>query len=318
MNRLAFALRILLAFASMAPSTLLAAEPAAPRPNEPDADFSAVRNFFRVCVLAKDGDDARARARELGGRELPENDSFAFDFDGTPARVTFAPAGLCMLEVPSIDIKRVRQQFAIALQIQRPGEWDYDIVYTREAEYDGYTEDQSRPSIDGRIPNDAVVREREEVVSREGRNVRLLVLSKLASGNQGSVFLISEIHADAAIPAIPAPPRPPGSYRHSNHHQAVTFPSEAVDGRLAYPLRYPASAVTACAYGLVRLRVGIDAAGTVLGVDIDRSSGHADLDAAAVDAASHWKFIPGTIDGQPVGGEFILPVNFNDPCKPAE
>jgi TonB family protein len=316
MNRPALTLWFLLACACIASSTAAAA-PAATGRDLPSANFNFVRTYFRVCVLAKDADDARARALALGGKAMasaPDADAFQFDFDGTQGRLTLDPRGLCMLAVPSTDINWVLQEFSISLQIRRD-DWAYDIVDMRDILYDDYADDQRRPSFGAELPADAVVRARVEVVTPDARNVRLLVLSQRTTETRGSMYLLTEVHADATEQEqlMPGPPRPSFGPR---YHSA--FPSEAPGGRQAHPVEFPEAAVKACAHGQVRLRVRIDARGSVQDVAIDRSAGNGDLDGAAMDAARHWKFIPGNADGLPVGGEFILPVTFADPCGALE
>lgn len=307
MSRRSFTLWLLLVSASIATFAVIAAGSTASEPDRPPADFAVVDAFFRVCVMAKDADDARARAQAFGRHS---GESFELDLGGTPVKFTLGPPGVCMLVVRSINFERVLQYFAIELQRDHSPE-DYRLIDDSEWEFDDFADDQSRPSLDGDPPTDAVVRRRVEVVSSRSLNVRLLVLSKQTTGTQGSVFLISEIHADAAKRRPPTPPRPP------RRHSLDTPPSEEISGRLAFPPRYPEAALKACAYGEVRVRFRIDAAGAVLNVTIDQSSGNADLDKAAIEAARHWKFNPGSIEGHPVGGELIEPVRFENPCDSA-
>ena len=63
--------------------------------------------------------------------------------------------------------------------------------------------------------------------------------------------------------------------------------------------------------GEVLLRVTIDANGTVLDVKVERSSRNRNLDRAAIDAARKWRFNAGLRNGQKVGGDVLVPVNFN-------
>ncbi|MNV63194.1 Gram-negative bacterial tonB protein [compost metagenome] len=51
--------------------------------------------------------------------------------------------------------------------------------------------------------------------------------------------------------------------------------------------------------------------GAVTGVVVDTSSGHADLDAAAVEAARGWTLNPGSKNGKAVGGQVRVPVRFD-------
>jgi protein TonB len=63
----------------------------------------------------------------------------------------------------------------------------------------------------------------------------------------------------------------------------------------------------------VVLRVTIDASGNVLNVSIERSSRNRNLDRSAMDAARRWKFNPGMRNGQKVGGDVLVPVDFIPP-----
>ena len=73
------------------------------------------------------------------------------------------------------------------------------------------------------------------------------------------------------------------------------------------PPRYPPSMNT----GEVVLKVEVAADGTASGVTVDRSSGHVDLDDAAMEAARQWKFVPAYKDGKAVAGKVRVPVRFD-------
>lgn len=62
--------------------------------------------------------------------------------------------------------------------------------------------------------------------------------------------------------------------------------------------------------GTVRLRARVTAGGTVEGVSLERSSGHAVLDSSALAGVQHWRFIPATRGGVPVACEVSIPVAF--------
>jgi protein TonB len=62
--------------------------------------------------------------------------------------------------------------------------------------------------------------------------------------------------------------------------------------------------------GTVLLRLNIDAQGRVTAVAISRSSGHALLDRAAVDAVRQWRGRPAEQDGVPIETTALLPVKF--------
>lgn len=62
--------------------------------------------------------------------------------------------------------------------------------------------------------------------------------------------------------------------------------------------------------GTVRLRARVTASGSVEGVSLERSSGHAVLDRSALDGVQRWRFIPATRNGAPVACEVSIPVAF--------
>ena len=73
------------------------------------------------------------------------------------------------------------------------------------------------------------------------------------------------------------------------------------------PPKYPPSMNT----GEVLLQIDVAADGSVAGVAVERSSGHADLDEAAMAAASKWTFIPGHENGVAVARKIRVPVRFD-------
>lgn len=62
--------------------------------------------------------------------------------------------------------------------------------------------------------------------------------------------------------------------------------------------------------GEVRLRVHVDAAGNAQRVEIERSSGFARLDQAALDTVKRWRFVPARQGDQPVAAWVIVPIQF--------
>ena len=76
------------------------------------------------------------------------------------------------------------------------------------------------------------------------------------------------------------------------------------------PPAYPAVALQRREEGRVILRVTVSASGSVLALSVARSSGHDSLDAAAVDAVRHWRFVPASRGGVPVEGIAEAPVDF--------
>lgn len=94
--------------------------------------------------------------------------------------------------------------------------------------------------------------------------------------------------------------------------------SEPALATLAYdrapPPRYPRIAARAGHEGTVTLKVLVDATGRPVQVDIERSSGHRDLDRAARDQVlGQWRFHPAQRDGRAVSAWALVPVEFKLP-----
>jgi len=88
-----------------------------------------------------------------------------------------------------------------------------------------------------------------------------------------------------------------------------------IDGRLlkgGYQVtpRYPESARRTGIEGTALLKFLVQADGGVASVTIERSSGHADLDHAAVQAIRRWRFEPARRDRRAVAAWAVLPVEF--------
>jgi len=78
----------------------------------------------------------------------------------------------------------------------------------------------------------------------------------------------------------------------------------------APPPRYPEEARRAAREGTAVLRLRVRADGTVGEVLVERSAGDPALDAAAVEAARAWRFVPATRAGRAVESWVIVPVRF--------
>lgn len=62
--------------------------------------------------------------------------------------------------------------------------------------------------------------------------------------------------------------------------------------------------------GKVVIAAVVNASGAVVRVTIKTSSGHTELDKAAITAVQKWKFKPGTRDGKPVQSTCLIPYTF--------
>lgn len=105
---------------------------------------------------------------------------------------------------------------------------------------------------------------------------------------------------------------PPGWDSKTSPHGWDAY--EVTTGRTAHPPKFPKAALKACAGGVVQLRVAVAANGFVRNVVVDKTSGNADLDAAALEAAKFWQYRPGRRDDTVVGGDVIVPVHYQAPC----
>ena len=77
--------------------------------------------------------------------------------------------------------------------------------------------------------------------------------------------------------------------------------------------RYPEQARRLGWQGRVLLRIWIDQQGSVTRVQVEESSGHSLLDAAAVTSVRTWRVQPAQRGGQPVAGSWLLPIRFRQP-----
>jgi protein TonB len=73
---------------------------------------------------------------------------------------------------------------------------------------------------------------------------------------------------------------------------------------------YPVIAKRAREQGKVLLRVQVDAAGQVAGIEIHRSSGFERLDKAALAAVRQWRFVPARSGDRAISGVALVPITF--------
>lgn len=76
------------------------------------------------------------------------------------------------------------------------------------------------------------------------------------------------------------------------------------------PPAYPSSLLSKGVGGRVLVSCTIDSSGRVVATSIKQSSGHPDLDKAAINAVNRWKFKPGTRGGKKVKSVAVVPFNF--------
>jgi TonB family protein len=76
------------------------------------------------------------------------------------------------------------------------------------------------------------------------------------------------------------------------------------------PPVYPGSLLGKGVGGKVTITCTVDASGRVTAARVKQSSGHAELDRAAIDAVNRWKFKPGTKAGKPATSTCVVPFSF--------
>lgn len=109
--------------------------------------------------------------------------------------------------------------------------------------------------------------------------------------------------ARAPVAAAPAPPAP--------RSEPVTTPPVFNAAYLRNPPpRYPLAARRNGDEGTVMLRVLVTVDGAAARVELDRSSGSASLDSAALDAVRSWRFVPARRGSQNVEDWVRVPVVF--------
>ena len=113
---------------------------------------------------------------------------------------------------------------------------------------------------------------------------------------------IMPVTVDVAPPAIAAAP--------SADAAIETAPSAIAYGSRTQ-VAYPLEALRNREQGTVLLRVLVGTDGSVLGVEIEKSSGSRSLDRAAREAVAKWRFHPATRNGVAHSAWASVPVTFN-------
>jgi len=120
--------------------------------------------------------------------------------------------------------------------------------------------------------------------------------------------------ADPALATLPASPPPASAPARAEAPPPGAGPGVQVPARILADTcpapAYPRLARRGGQEGTVWLRLRITDAGVPAEVILERSSGHALLDEAALAAARTWILQPATLDGAPVEGLLRVPVTF--------
>lgn len=112
--------------------------------------------------------------------------------------------------------------------------------------------------------------------------------------------LVEKAPAPAPAPAPTAPPPRPATAA-SASPTPIQMPAP----------RYPAQAARRGVGGIVRVRAEVGVDGVPVSVTVVEGSGTRELDRAALEAVRRWRFRPGVVDGRPVPGSVVVPIEFS-------
>lgn len=115
------------------------------------------------------------------------------------------------------------------------------------------------------------------------------------------------VEPSVTVAALDTPVRQPPSQPAAGTTPRTLMPADYLH---APQPRYPVAARQAHQQGMVMLLVLIDADGRPVRVQIERSSGHATLDRAAIDTVRTWLFRPVIEAGVAKSAQALVPVNF--------
>lgn len=222
-----------------------------------------------------------------------------------PARAEKGAAGAVLYGVKlQLDVDGEARSFEVRGPAGRPFAFSMDTPAGRrwEGEFTVEPLDAARLVLSGTLREGGQVVATPTLVVTAGSPAGMRVDTKDA----GSLFkmeaIVVDLGREAGAVAAPAP---------ASQARIGAEPADAPASTVGFadmsPPRYPPSMHT----GEVVLKVEVAADGTAAGVVVDRSSGHADLDEAAMEAARGWRFNPARKDGRPVAGKVRIPVRFD-------
>jgi TonB family protein len=90
-----------------------------------------------------------------------------------------------------------------------------------------------------------------------------------------------------------------------------------VDSAHSNTVVYPPNFEASGEEGAVMVNVGVESSGQITHAKITGSSGHHDLDIAALETAVSWHYVPATHDGETHPDEITLRIVYNRPDAPA-
>ena len=223
-----------------------------------------------------------------------------------PAQVEKIAAGTAYYSVKlRLDVDGQARDFEVREHAGKPFAFSMETPAGRKwtGEFKVEPLDAAKVVLSGTLREGGEVAATPTLVATTGSTAGIHVSTK----DGDSLFKMEAVVADLGMEAGPtdAVPAPAGQGRIN------VVPADAPASTPGFanmsPPRYPPSMNT----GEVVLKVEVAADGTAAGVAVDRSSGHADLDEAAMEAARQWKFVPAYKDGKAVAGKVRVPVRFD-------
>lgn len=127
------------------------------------------------------------------------------------------------------------------------------------------------------------------------------ILAVASTAASASSFVVATQPPAPPPQAIAAPPAPPAPLI------AARFDADYLHN--PKPV-YPALSRRQSEEGKVLLKVRVSAQGNALEVAVSKSSGFPRLDSAAIDAVTHWRFVPAKRGDETVDSSVIVPITF--------
>lgn len=150
-----------------------------------------------------------------------------------------------------------------------------------------------------------VVKKATEIVPNNLKVTRKTVAKPVESKQEESVV--------ETTPTPPAPVKAVAPKTATAPKKAEVFTEATVGANYGFnpKPRYPSIARREHWEGRVTLRIQVSADGSVDGVSVQRSSGHEELDDAALAAVKKWRFMPAKRGSTSVSSSVLVPIDFN-------
>lgn len=119
---------------------------------------------------------------------------------------------------------------------------------------------------------------------------------------------IAEERTPPPPPPVPAPVEAPPSPSPAGSLARGAAP-EPIPGQMPTP-SYPRRALRRGEEGTVLVRAEVGSDGVPISVSLVQGSRSRELDRAALDAVRRWRFRPGHVNGHPIVGSVVVPIEF--------